>query len=91
MSGLPRWRPEVINRLPRWLSEIISIVLWWGTLALALWLLSQGLNRPPSLVACIASGALLAAVGETGDWLRRRRRTRRDRSEVRQGWTSHSE
>ncbi|MFF2573563.1 hypothetical protein [Streptomyces sp. NPDC058084] len=48
-------------------------------LALALWLLGQALDRPASLAACSASAALLIAVGEVGDGLRRRLRVRRHR------------
>ncbi|MFE5302158.1 hypothetical protein [Streptomyces sp. NPDC056632] len=62
----------------RW-RFVWSVAAWWVLLALALWLLGQALDRPASLAACSASAALLIAVGEVGDGLRRRLRVRRHR------------
>ncbi|MEU3091371.1 hypothetical protein ACWCQ0_41950 [Streptomyces massasporeus] len=50
----------------------LSVAAWWMLLALGLWLLGTALDQPASLAACIASAALLVAIGEAGDWLRRR-------------------
>ncbi|MER6999185.1 hypothetical protein [Streptomyces sp. NPDC000410] len=50
----------------------LPVTAWWMLLALALWLLGKALDQPASLAACAASAALLVAVGEAGDWLRRR-------------------
>ncbi|MFD5786766.1 hypothetical protein ACFWH1_09030 [Streptomyces sp. NPDC127037] len=46
--------------------------MWWITVALALWLLGMALGQPVRLAGCAASAALLVAIGEAGDWLRRR-------------------
>jgi hypothetical protein len=48
-------------------------------LALALWLLGKALGQPTALATCAASAALLAAVGEVGEGLRRRLKARRRR------------
>lgn len=50
----------------------LSVTAWWMLLALGLWLLGKALDQPASLAACAASAALLVAIGEAGDWLRRR-------------------
>ncbi|MFJ8533590.1 hypothetical protein [Streptomyces sp. NPDC093591] len=60
----------------RWRRFVWSVTAWWMLLALALWLLGKVLEQPASLVACAASAALLVAIGEVGDGLRRRRSTR---------------
>jgi hypothetical protein len=62
----------------RWRS-VWSVTAWWVLLALALWLLGKALEQPTSLAACAASAALLVAVGEVGEGLRRRLRARRHR------------
>ncbi|MEU2262093.1 hypothetical protein ABZ557_17880 [Streptomyces sp. NPDC019645] len=49
-----------------------SVGLWWAALTLVLWLLSWASGRPESLVRCAASAVLLVAIGEAGNWLRRR-------------------
>ncbi|MEU9284830.1 hypothetical protein AB0D57_08880 [Streptomyces sp. NPDC048275] len=49
-----------------------SIALWWLLLALILWLLGTALGESASVTRCTASAALLVAIGELGDWLRRR-------------------
>ncbi|MBT2529769.1 hypothetical protein J7E91_31420 [Streptomyces sp. ISL-99] len=52
-----------------------SVVLWWGGLTLLLlllWLRSRAAGQPTDLARCAASEVLLVAVGEAGDWLRRR-------------------
>ncbi|MEU8986915.1 hypothetical protein AB0C98_10745 [Streptomyces sp. NPDC048558] len=70
MSGAVRWR-----------RAIVSVVLWWGGLSLSLWLLSRAAGQPTVPARCAASAVLLVAVGEAGDWLRRRWRAyRRSRS-----------
>ncbi len=56
--------------------EIPSIVPWWAGLTLVLWLLSRA-GQPTGVAGCAASAALLVAVGEAGDWVRRRWRTNR--------------
>ncbi|WP_067019359.1 hypothetical protein [Streptomyces dysideae] len=63
MSGKPRLR-----RLA------FSLTVWWLLLALVLWLLGKALDQPASLAQCAASSAFFVALGEAGDWLRRRRR-----------------
>jgi hypothetical protein len=64
----------------RWRRFVCSVTAWWMLLSLALWLLGKALDQPASLAACAASAALLVAVGEVGDGLRRRLATRRHRS-----------
>ncbi|MGW3647814.1 hypothetical protein [Streptomyces sp. NPDC000878] len=51
--------------------------MWWVTVTLALWLLGMALGQPVRLAGCAASAALLVAIGEAGDWLRRRWVSRR--------------
>ncbi|MFG3000728.1 hypothetical protein [Streptomyces sp. NPDC048340] len=55
-------------------AEIASVAVWWAALTVLLWGAGRLLDQPASLAACAASAALLVACGETGDWLRRRRR-----------------
>ncbi|MCX5522489.1 hypothetical protein OG342_06365 [Streptomyces bobili] len=50
-----------------------SLTAWWILLATGLWLLGQATNQSASPTACAASAAFLLAIGEAGDWLRRRR------------------
>jgi hypothetical protein len=59
----------------RW-RFVLSVTAWWVLLALALRLLGKALDQPTSLAACTASAALLVAVGEIGEGLRRRLRAR---------------
>lgn len=66
-----------MTRPPRWRREIRSVSLWWAALTLILWLLSHTTGQPTTLPRCAASAALLVAVGESGDWLRRRWNKRR--------------
>ncbi|QES57942.1 hypothetical protein DEJ51_30480 [Streptomyces venezuelae] len=61
--------------------EAVSLVVWWTVLALAVWLLGRATGRPVGLVPSVASAALLAAVGETGDLVRRRWTARRHQRE----------
>ncbi|WOX13623.1 hypothetical protein [Streptomyces sp. N50] len=49
-----------------------SLACWWLLIALVLWLLGKALDQPASIAQCTASSAFLVAVGEAGDWLRRR-------------------
>ncbi|MFE3323952.1 hypothetical protein [Streptomyces sp. NPDC059176] len=53
-----------------------SLLAWWLPLALGLWLVGRATGQPASAASCAASAALLAAIGETGDWVRRRWRAR---------------
>ncbi|WP_431967910.1 hypothetical protein [Actinacidiphila sp. bgisy160] len=55
----------------------VSVLLWWAGLTLVLWLLSRVSGQPAGLAGCAASAVLLVAVGEAGDWVRRRWRTHR--------------
>ncbi|MFF7535297.1 hypothetical protein ACFZB2_40525 [Streptomyces bobili] len=51
---------------------IWSLTAWWLLLTMGLWLLGRATDQSASPVACAASAAFLLAVGEAGDWLRRR-------------------
>ncbi|MGW7648668.1 hypothetical protein [Streptomyces bobili] len=51
---------------------VCSLSAWWLILAMGLWLLGRAIDQSASLLACAASAAFLLAVGEAGDWLRRR-------------------
>ncbi|MEJ8638942.1 hypothetical protein [Streptomyces sp. MS2.AVA.5] len=66
-----------MKRAPRRWAEATSVTAWWITVAFALWLLGMALGQPVSLAGCAASAALLVAIGEAGDWLRRRWVSRR--------------
>ena len=55
----------------------LSLAVWWMLIALVLWLLGRALDQPASLAQCTASSAFLVALGEAGDWLRRRWRAGR--------------
>ncbi|MFG3590482.1 hypothetical protein [Streptomyces sp. NPDC047990] len=57
---------------------VVSIAVWWLLLALVLWLLGKMLDQPASAAQCAASSAFLVALGEAGDWARRRRRTKKE-------------
>lgn len=52
----------------------VSLVVWWMLIAVIFWSLGAMLDQPASLAQCTASSAFLVAIGEVGDWLRRRRR-----------------
>ncbi|MEF9905838.1 hypothetical protein [Streptomyces sp. P9-A2] len=54
-----------------------SLTAWWLLLTLTLWILGQAVDQVASPAACAASAALLAGIGETGDWVRRRWTTHR--------------
>lgn len=56
---------------------VISLTVWWALIAFALWLVGKALDQPATLVQCAASSAFLVAIGEVGDWLRRRWRADR--------------
>ncbi|WP_406861032.1 hypothetical protein ABZO31_11430 [Streptomyces sp. HUAS MG47] len=49
-----------------------SVTAWWMLLTLFLWFLGTVFDQPASLAAYAASAALMVAIGEAGDWLRRR-------------------
>ncbi|MEV8312455.1 hypothetical protein AB0P36_35575 [Streptomyces flavidovirens] len=66
-----------MKQAPRWWAEARSVTAWWITVTLALWLLGMALDQPVHLVGCAVSAALLVAIGEAGDWLRRRWVSRR--------------
>jgi hypothetical protein len=55
----------------------VSLTLWWMLIALVLWLVGKALDQPASFVQCTASSAFLVAIGEAGEWLRRRWRASR--------------
>ncbi|MFD1661288.1 hypothetical protein ACFSL4_24540 [Streptomyces caeni] len=61
-----------MTRLARHRRLALSLTVWWLLITLALWLLGQALDQPAAPTACAASAGLLVAVGEAGDWLRRR-------------------
>ncbi|MFG2957920.1 hypothetical protein ACGF5O_29925 [Streptomyces sp. NPDC048291] len=56
----------------------MSLAVWWLLLALVLWLLGKALGQPASAVQCAASAAFLVALGEAGDGVRRRWRSRKE-------------
>ncbi|MEU4153602.1 hypothetical protein [Streptomyces sp. NPDC026659] len=56
---------------------VLSLLLWWLAAGLALWLLGLAFGRPASFLGCALSGLFLGAVGEFGDWMRRRVRRSR--------------
>ncbi|GGT53553.1 hypothetical protein GCM10014713_54290 [Streptomyces purpureus] len=56
-------------------------------LTLALWLLGHATGHPAGLAASASFAALIAAIGETGDWARRRRKARRHPPEKRDAST----
>ncbi|MDX3696704.1 hypothetical protein PV726_41915 [Streptomyces europaeiscabiei] len=55
----------------------VSLTVRRAPIALVLWLVGKALDRSATLAQCIASAAFLGAIGEAGDW--RRRRWRSDR------------
>ncbi|GHH45213.1 hypothetical protein [Streptomyces candidus] len=55
-----------------WQRGIGSVGLWWIMLTLVLWPLSRSTGQLTDIPRCAASAALLVAVGELGDWLRRK-------------------
>ncbi|WP_254705449.1 hypothetical protein [Streptomyces vilmorinianum] len=60
--------------------QAVSLIAWWAALTLILWLLGHTTGHPAGLAPSAASAALLVAVGETGDWVRRRWTARRRRT-----------
>ncbi|MFJ5827905.1 hypothetical protein [Streptomyces sp. NPDC093089] len=56
-------------------------------LTLALWLLGHATGHPVGLAASAATAALFTAIGETGDWARRRWKARRNPPEKRDAST----
>ncbi|MFF2998795.1 hypothetical protein ACFVTC_30225 [Streptomyces sp. NPDC057950] len=62
------------TRLPR---LVLSLAVWWMLIALILWLLGKALDQAATLTECASSSAFLLAIGEAGDWLRRRRKANR--------------
>ncbi|MDX3834994.1 hypothetical protein [Streptomyces europaeiscabiei] len=61
----------------RRVRRAVSLTVWWALIALVLRLVGQAFDQPATLVQCIASAAFLGAIGEAGDWLRRRWRADR--------------
>ncbi|GGW84412.1 hypothetical protein [Streptomyces bobili] len=62
-----------MDRTPTRLRRLIrSLTAWWLLLTTGLWLLGRATDQSASPTACAASAAFLLAVGEAGDWLRRR-------------------
>ncbi|MFD5252529.1 hypothetical protein ACFWM5_06735 [Streptomyces bobili] len=64
---------------------VCSLSVWWLILAMGLWLLGRATDQSASPWACAASAAFLLAVGEAGDWLRRRWRHYRTHRKPRRG------
>ncbi|OEJ95578.1 hypothetical protein [Streptomyces thermolilacinus] len=62
----------------RW-TEATSMTAWWALLTVVLWVPATLLGHGTTLWGCAASAAVFVALGEAGDWLRRRRRARRVR------------
>lgn len=50
----------------------VSLAIWWMLIAFVLWIVGKAADQSASLVQCAASSAFLVAIGEAGDWLRRR-------------------
>ncbi|WP_405985720.1 hypothetical protein [Streptomyces sp. NBC_00872] len=71
-------------KLPWW-SEIRSLVAWWVVVTMLLWLLGKLFGQSVNLIGCAATAVLVIAIGETGDWLRRRRSSGRAARERRTG------
>ncbi|MFE0704803.1 hypothetical protein [Streptomyces sp. NPDC058872] len=69
--------PTTAPRTSRARREAVSLTAWWAVLTLALWLLGHATGHPAGLTASAASAAVMVAIGETGDWARRRRKARR--------------
>ncbi|MEH0417366.1 hypothetical protein [Streptomyces sp. B21-083] len=51
---------------------VVSLGAWWMLIAFGLWLVGKAVDQSASFVRCAASAAFLVAIGEAGDWLRRR-------------------
>ncbi|MFD5569453.1 hypothetical protein [Streptomyces cadmiisoli] len=54
-----------------------SVTAWWMLLTVTLWLLGKATEQPATLAGCAASAALLVAIGEIGEGLRRGRQAHR--------------
>lgn len=65
------------QRVARWWPTTRSVLAWWVCVTLVLWLLGMALGQPAGIFPCAASAGLLVAIGETGDWVRRRWNARR--------------
>ncbi|WP_327233028.1 hypothetical protein OG349_02725 [Streptomyces sp. NBC_01317] len=57
---------------PRRWSEIRSLIAWWVVVTVVLWVLGIVFDQPVRLAGCAATAALVIAIGEVGDRLRRR-------------------
>lgn len=79
--------PATAPRTSRARPEALSLTAWWAVLTLALWLLGHATGHPADLAASAATAALMAAIGETGDWARRRWKARRHPPEQRDAST----
>ncbi len=75
--------PATATRTSRARREAVPILAWWAVLTLVLWLLGHATGHPAGLAPSAASAALMAVIGETGDWARRRWKARRNPSEKR--------
>lgn len=53
-----------------------TLIVWWALVTAALWLSGKATDQPPSITGCATSAAFLIAIGEAGDWARRKRRPR---------------
>ncbi|MEU8617373.1 hypothetical protein [Streptomyces sp. NPDC048623] len=56
----------------RWLAELRSIAAWWALVTGVLWLLGLLLEQRTSLAGCAATALVIIALGEAGNWARRR-------------------
>nr|WP_202486315.1 hypothetical protein [Streptomyces sp. SID4985] len=64
----------------------MSLLVWWPAAGLALWLLGLAFGRPAPLLGCVLAGLFFGAIGELGDWVRRRvRRSRASAATTRPG------
>ncbi|GAA1264202.1 hypothetical protein GCM10009646_60090 [Streptomyces aureus] len=68
--------PAPSHRARLW-RQTMSLTTWWIVITITLWSLGKGIGQSAELAPCAASAAFLVAMGEAGDWVRRRWRTRR--------------
>ncbi|MGW6395193.1 hypothetical protein ACWFR1_32895 [Streptomyces sp. NPDC055103] len=73
MKPAPTFRPGL------W-REAASLIAWWGMITLALWVVGRMLGTQAPLGPYAASAALMIVVGESGDRVRRRWKSRRQRA-----------
>lgn len=49
------------------------MIVWWLLMTGTFWVASKVFDQSASLLFCAGSAAVFVAVGEAGDWVRRRR------------------